>query len=105
MARHSGLLLARRSNCSDRNAQTQNNIDTNFKFGERVYTYSLKEGINDGFLTPFRVKRIKTALDDYTYSPDDKIIQGKVEGSKQCLEEDFNRVIEVVEREMYRAKI
>lgn len=83
----------------------KHNVDTYSYFGEPVYTYSLKEGINDGFLTPFRVKRIKTTLDEYVYSPDDKIIQGEVENNKQYKEEDFNRVIEIVEREQYRAKI
>lgn len=34
------------------------NVDTYAYFGEPVYIYSLKEGINDGFLTPFRVKKI-----------------------------------------------
>jgi type I restriction enzyme R subunit len=47
-------------------------------FGEPVYLYSLKEGINDGFLTPFKVKRIQTTLDDYIYTPDDHIIEGEV---------------------------
>lgn len=83
----------------------KNNVDTYSYFGDPVYTYSLKDGINDGFLTPFRVKRIKTTLDEYVYSPDDKIIQGQVENNKQYKEEDFNRVIEIVEREAYRVKI
>ncbi|WP_237227655.1 EcoAI/FtnUII family type I restriction enzme subunit R [Rubinisphaera sp. JC750] len=83
----------------------KNNVDTYSYFGEPVYSYSLKEGINDGFLTPFRVKRIKTTLDEYIYSPDDKVIQGEVEQSKQYKEEDFNRVIEIVEREQYRVKL
>lgn len=83
----------------------KNNVDTYSYFGEPVYVYSLKEGINDGFLTPFRVKRIKTTLDEYIYSPDDKVIQGQVENNKQYKEEDFNRVIEITEREAYRAKI
>lgn len=83
----------------------KNNVDTYDYFGEPVYTYSLKEGINDGFLTPFRVKRIKTTLDEYVYSPDDKVVQGEVENNKQYKEEDFNRVIEIVEREAYRVKI
>ncbi len=83
----------------------KNNVDTYNYFGEPVYTYSLKDGINDGFLTPFRVKRIKTTLDEYVYSPDDKVIQGQVENNKQYKEEDFNRVIEIVEREAYRVKI
>jgi type I restriction enzyme R subunit len=42
----------------------KDNIDTYKYFGEPVYIYSLKEGVNDGFLTPFKVKRIKTTLDD-----------------------------------------
>jgi type I restriction enzyme R subunit len=42
-------------------------VDTYAYFGEPVYLYSLKEGINDGFLTPFKVKRIRTTLDDYIY--------------------------------------
>ena len=40
----------------------KDNVDTYRYFGEPVYIYSLKEGINDGFLTPFKVKRIKTTL-------------------------------------------
>ena len=35
--------------------------------GNTVYIYSLKEGINDGFLTPFKVKEIATTLDSYVY--------------------------------------
>ena len=33
-------------------------------FGEPLYKYSLKEGIDDGFLAPFKVIRIKTDIDD-----------------------------------------
>ena len=43
----------------------KDNVDTYRYFGEPVYIYSLKEGINDGFLTPFKVKRIQTTLDTY----------------------------------------
>jgi superfamily II DNA or RNA helicase len=45
----------------------KDNVDTYAYFGEPVYLYSLNEGINDGFLTPFKVKRIRTSLDDYIY--------------------------------------
>jgi type I restriction enzyme R subunit len=38
------------------------NADTYRYFGEPVYTYSLKEGINDGFLTPFKVRQIPHQL-------------------------------------------
>ena len=47
------------------------NVDTYNYFGEPVYIYSLKDGINDGFLTPFKVKQIATTLDEYVYTPDD----------------------------------
>jgi type I restriction enzyme R subunit len=33
------------------------NADTYAYFGEPVYIYALKEGINDGYLTPFKVKQ------------------------------------------------
>ena len=33
-------------------------------FGEPVYTYSLKQGIDDGFLAPYKVVRITTNVDD-----------------------------------------
>ena len=44
------------------------NVDTYEYFGEPVYIYSLKEGIQDGFLTPFKVKRIQTTIDEYVYT-------------------------------------
>jgi type I restriction enzyme R subunit len=81
------------------------NADTYAYFGEPVYTYSLKEGINDGFLTPFKVKQIATTIDDYTYTPDDAVIDGEVEAGKRYTENDFNRIIVIPEREAYRVKL
>ena len=83
----------------------QDNVDTYRYFGEPVYIYSLKEGINDGFLTPFKVKRIKTTLDDYIYVSDDKIIEGEIEEGRLYTEPDFNKIIEIKAREAYRVKI
>ncbi len=83
----------------------RDNVDTYGYFGEPVYIYSLKEGINDGYLTPFKVKQFATTLDDYVYTPDDKIIEGEVEQRKRYLESDFNRVIEIAEREKHRVKL
>ena len=71
----------------------------------RVYIYSLKEGINDGFLTPFKVKQFATTLDDYIYTPDDKVVEGDVEEGKRYREPQFNRTIEIEEREHYRVKL
>lgn len=81
------------------------NVDTYKYFGDPVYIYSLKEGINDGFLTPFKVKRIKTTLDDYRYTSDDTIVEGEIEEGKLYEEKDFNRSIEIVEREAKRVNI
>ena len=83
----------------------RDNVDTYRYFGEPVYIYSLKEGINDGFLTPFKVKRIKTTLDDYIYTSDDQIVEGEVEEGKIYKEPDFNKIIEIKEREAKRVKI
>jgi type I restriction enzyme, R subunit len=81
------------------------NIDTYVYFGEPVYVYSLKEGINDGFLTPFKVRRISTSLDEYTYDSEDKIIDGEIDPEKTYTEKDFNRIIEIREREAKRVRL
>jgi len=83
----------------------QDNVDTYKYFGEPVYIYSLKEGINDGFLTPFKVKRIKTTMDDYVYTSDDQVVEGEVEEGKIYEEADFNKIIEIKEREAKRVQI
>jgi type I restriction enzyme R subunit len=83
----------------------KDNVDTYRYFGEPVYIYSLKEGINDGFLTPFKVKRIKTTLDDYIYTSDDTIIEGEIEEGKLYTEPDFNKIIEITAREAARIRI
>jgi type I restriction enzyme R subunit len=59
----------------------KDNVDTYAYFGEPVFIYSLKDGINDGFLTPFRVKQIATTLDEYIYTPDDKLVEGEIEAA------------------------
>jgi type I restriction enzyme R subunit len=83
----------------------QDNVDTYAYFGEPVYIYSLKEGINDGFLTPFKVKQISTTLDEYVYVADDQLIEGEVESGKIYTEPDFNKIIEINEREAHRVKL
>lgn len=82
-----------------------NNANTYSYFGEPVYTYSLKQGINDGFLTPFRVKQISTTLDEYVYTKDDDLIEGDIEEGRRYTESEFNRIIEIPEREKYRVKL
>ncbi|WP_374591453.1 EcoAI/FtnUII family type I restriction enzme subunit R [Aquabacterium sp.] len=81
------------------------NADTYAYFGEPVFVYSLKEGINDGFLTPFKVKQIATTLDEYVYTPDDLVVEGDIQAGKRYEEKDFNKIIEIKEREAYRVKL
>lgn len=81
------------------------NANTYAYFGEPVFIYSLKEGINDGFLTPFRLKQIATTLDEYVFTPDDMLIEGEIEAGKRYEEADFNRRIEIVAREKKRVEI
>src|SRR5271165_2070987 len=83
----------------------QENADTYAYFGEPVYIYSLKDGINDGFLTPFRVKQIATTLDEYVYTPDDQVVEGEIESGKRYTEDDFNKIIEIKAREANRVKL
>jgi type I restriction enzyme R subunit len=83
----------------------KDNTDTYAYFGDPVYIYSLKDGINDGFLTPFKVKQIQTTLDYYVYTPDDTVVEGEVEAGKLYDEPDFNKIIEIKEREKKRVEI
>lgn len=62
-------------------------------FGEPIYTYSLKQGIEDGFLAPYKVIRIATDVDAVGYTP----VKGKIDKLGQTVEQrqyntkDFDR--------------
>jgi len=62
-------------------------------FGDPVYTYSLKQGIEDGFLAPYKVIRIVTDADALGYTPE----RGKIDKNGQTVEQrhyntkDFDR--------------
>jgi type I restriction enzyme R subunit len=50
------------------------------------------------------VVQIATTVDDYVYTPDDQVIAGQVQQGKRYEEKEFNRVIEIREREAYRVR-
>jgi type I restriction enzyme R subunit len=81
------------------------NVDTYEYFGEPKYTYSLKQGIEDGFLTPFKVKRITTTMDRYVFNPSDIVESGEVDETREYTLNDFNRAIYLPEREEQFVKI
>lgn len=81
------------------------NADTYGYFGDPVYSYTLKEGIDDGFLTPFKVYPIVGTMDEYVYTPGDGlVIRGEPEPGKLYKEADFNRIITIPAREQKRVE-
>ncbi|ABM02018.1 type III restriction enzyme, res subunit [Psychromonas ingrahamii 37] len=79
------------------------NVDSYKYFGEPVYSYTLKEGINDGFLTPFKVYPIVGTMDEYQYTPGDAVtFKGEPEAGRVYKEGDFNRIITMPQREQKR---
>lgn len=75
-------------------------------FGEPVYTYSLKQGIDDGFLAPYRVVRVNINVDAEGWRPE----QGKKDKYGNEVEDriynrkDFDRTIVIDERTLTVAK-
>lgn len=69
-------------------------------FGEPVYIYSLKQGIDDGFLAPYRVVRIALNVDAEGWRPE----QGKTDKEGKPVEDriynrkDFDKNLVIEER-------
>ena len=81
------------------------NANTYAYFGKPVYEYSLKQGIEDGFLTPYRVRISKTNIDTYVYDPDDDVESGEIDPNKIYTENDFYQGnIKIRERDEFRVK-
>ena len=77
-------------------------------FGDPIYTYSLKQGIEDGFLAPYKVIRIATDVDAVGYTPE----KGKVDKLGQLVEQreyntkDFDRNLVLEKRtELVASKV
>lgn len=79
--------------------ETEEVSNTNY-FGDPVYTYSLKQGIEDGFLAPYKVVRIASDVDAVGYIPE----AGKVDKFGQLVEQrqyntkDFDRKLVLEKR-------
>lgn len=82
----------------------KHNADTYAYFGEPVYTYALRDGIEDGFLTPFKVRQMASTIDEYVYDGSDELIAGDVEQGETFSESDFNTRIIIEDRELSRVK-
>ncbi|HET7222189.1 MAG TPA: type I restriction-modification enzyme R subunit C-terminal domain-containing protein, partial [Rhodanobacteraceae bacterium] len=78
------------------------NADTYHYFGEPVYTYALKDGIGDGFLTSFKLRQMASTLDTYKYADGDQVVSGEIDPEKEYSEADFNTKIRIDAREQSR---
>jgi len=76
------------------------NLDTYDYFGSPVYTYSLKQGIEDGFLAPYMIHRVNLEIDIDGYVPKEgeRDLDGKLLESKTYTYKDFDRTLIVNER-------
>ena len=82
----------------------EENANTYKYFGDPVYSYSLKQGIEDGYLTPFRVWVSTSNIDTYIYNPDDDV-EGEIDKNKIYTEKDFyNGDIYIRQRDEHRVK-
>ncbi|MFG6519507.1 EcoAI/FtnUII family type I restriction enzme subunit R [Sulfitobacter sp. 1A13496] len=80
----------------------KHNADTYAYFGEPAYVYALRDGIEDGFLTPFKVRQMASTIDEYVFDPDDKVVQGEAQIGDSFSEDDFNTRIVIPDRERSR---
>lgn len=80
------------------------NVDTYAYFGEPVYSYALKEGIGDGFLTPFKVRQMASTMDEYRYSDGDTVLAGDLDRDRTYTEADFNTRLVIDQREQSRVQ-
>lgn len=79
------------------------NADTYDYFGTPVFEYALKDGINDGFLTPYRLKIVKTSIDELELTDSDEILEGETDEKKFTVV-DYDRKIIVEQRTELIAK-
>eukprot|EP00438_Fugacium_kawagutii_P002421 Skav225967 [mRNA] locus=scaffold7540:10333:12689:+ [translate_table: standard] len=82
----------------------KHNADTYAYFGEPVYTYALRDGIEDGFLTPFKVRQMASTIDEYVYDGSDELVAGEIEQGEKFNEGDFNTRLIIPERELSRVR-
>lgn len=84
----------------------EDNKDTYKYFGNPIYTYSLKQGIDDGFLAPYRVHRVVTTVDAAGWRPSkgelDRYGREIPDGEYQT--NDFERVVALKVRTQAIAK-
>lgn len=76
------------------------NVNTYAYFGNPIYTYSLKDGIEDGFLAPYRVSRVIPSVDATGWIPDEgQLDRFRREVPSRLYEtKDFERIVSLFTR-------
>jgi type I restriction enzyme R subunit len=75
-------------------------------FGDPIYTYSLKNGIDDGFLAPYKVIRVATDVDTFGYRPEEGEVddEGNEIEDKEYTSKDIDRTLILPQRDQEVAK-
>ena len=79
----------------------EDNRDTYAYFGNPLYTYSLKQGIEDGFLAPYRVHRVVTDFDAAGWRPNKgraRPLRAARSPTTSTTTKDFERVVSLEAR-------
>lgn len=78
----------------------KDNVDTYAYFGNPVYTYSLRQGIEDGFLAPYRVHRVITTYDALGWRPSKGELDryGQEIPDEEYQTKDFERAVALLAR-------
>jgi type I restriction enzyme R subunit len=84
----------------------EDNRDTYLYFGDPVYTYSLADGIRDGFLAPFEVYRVVADVDAFGWRPEKEEVDkyGREIPDREYTTPDFGKVISHLPRTKAYAK-
>lgn len=106
-ATHIGLTATPKEKKPEKGEQKVRDPEFNLKyFGEPIYTYSLKQGIADGFLAPYKVIRVVSDVDALGFTPEknqtDK--SGQVIENRQFATPDFDRNLVLTKRTAFVAK-
>jgi type I restriction enzyme R subunit len=78
----------------------QDEVDTFEYFGNPVYEYSLRDGIEDGFLAPYRVRRVRLNIDmtGFRPTPGQRDVAGDVIPDRLYTPRQYEKVLAVLER-------
>ena len=106
-ATHLGMTATPKEKKPEKGESTIKDPEYNLKyFGNPIYTYSLKQGIDDGFLAPYKVIRVVTDVDALGYTPE----KGKTDKHGQVVEQrhyytpDFDRELILTKRTEFVAR-